>query len=222
MSSVSAFKADVRAFQSILNSFGADLKEDGVFGPRSAMAVSVLDQKDRRLVKSLADRLSIQIPSILSWTEVSNLIQEAAQRHKVPKLFLQRTIMIENVTSAQGVLIDTLGKHRGLGQFDQPTWKAVTCKPWTRVSDPRDSVNAIAKLYLMNEKSFRSTFPSGSYTLETAYLYHNQGAKSAERFLKEGELVYPNQSPEAVETVQLARRQHVNNRNPNRIITRFV
>jgi hypothetical protein len=216
MSSVSAFKADVRSLQSILNSFGADLSVDGIFGSKSALAVSNLVPQDRRLVKSLADRLSVDLPEIISWDQVNSLVVQASRKHNVPKLYLQRALMIENVTSPRGILIDNLGKHRGLGQFDEPTWKSVTKLPWSKVSDPASGVNALAQLYNMNRKNFNMQFKSDNYTLETAYLYHNQGASSAAKFLKSGSLVHPAQSAEALETMRLARKQYVNNGNQRR------
>lgn len=216
MSSVSAFKADVRSLQSILNSFGADLTVDGIFGAKSALAVSNLVPQDRRLVKSLADRLSVDLPEIISWDQINTLVVQASRKHNVPKLYLQRALMIENVTSPRGILVDNLGKHRGLGQFDRATWKSVTRQPWSKVADPASGVDALAKLYNLNRKSFEVQFQSDNYTLETAYLYHNQGASSAARFLKSGSLVYPEQSPDAVETMQLARKQYVNNGNKRR------
>jgi hypothetical protein len=126
--------------------------------------------------------------------------------------------MVENVTSAKGVLIDSIGKHRGLGQFDQPTWKSTMRVDWSKVVDPALGVEGIAKLYLKNEKSHSIHFPSIPYTLETAYLYHNQGASSAKRFLQSGDLVYPKQSHEAVDTMRLARKQHVHNSKNRRYV----
>jgi hypothetical protein len=124
--------------------------------------------------------------------------------------------MVENVTSVRGILIDSIGRHRGLGQFDSATWKSVTKLPWSKVTDPTAGVTAIAQLYKANAKSFASQFSEGVYTVETAYLYHNQGASSAAKFLTSGRFVYPKQSSDALETMQLARKQYVNSGNKNR------
>lgn len=181
---------------------------DGHFGPMSALALNRSPQDVREVVNDLAQELDWRLPDVVNEMEMDQLVDEYAQKFDVPRSYLASLVILENTMKDGNYIVEHEGTHRGLGQFDRPTWKAVMNEPFFNSVLPSKSMEAISRLYAKNKDSYLAKFPDGEYTDEIAYLYHNQGAPAAAVFLETGNLVYPMQSKKAITLFAVARNKH--------------
>jgi hypothetical protein len=132
-----------------------------------------------------------------------------------PASYLRKILFLENWTNDEQVGTSLTGMFRGLGQFARSTWNSVrkevrhrdnTIPDWAvGVHDPLISLKMVAFLYASNKRVFNKHFPEGVYSDEIAYLYHQQGASAARKFLVSGNLVYPGQSKKSLAVLDMAR-----------------
>lgn len=199
-----------KTLQLVLNSLGHGLAVDGVVGSRTFAALNK-SIPDHPWLKKLAEQLGIKERDFLSFTQIDQLASRVAQEEQIPASYLLSTFKIENKQVTGGIEVEYEGTFRGIGQFNAKTWNSVMDVPFSEVTNHTQSAIATARLYKANKVSFLNAFPSGKYTDEIAYLYHNQGASSATRYLRYGLLRYPKQSRHALNTFALARGQHHGN-----------
>lgn len=109
----------------------------------------------------------------------------------------------------RGYVIEREGKYRGLGQFDKPTWDAVSNVSFDHAGDPLSDLQSTLSLLRSNRRVFRNQFSNGNFTADVAYLYHNQGGYYAARYLRTNVLKWPNQSDKAISAFARARRDYV-------------
>lgn len=102
-----------------------------------------------------------------------------------------------------GYVISHAGTYKGLGQFDAYTWNALQPLgleyPYSLAGNPTADVRATLLLLRDAGRYHRNKFGFEMKDVNTAYLFHNQGAPSAASFLRSGVLVYPKQSKKARE-----------------------
>lgn len=127
---------------------------------------------------------------------INDAIARVAEETGVPSSYLELVVETENWVSKDEVTTTLTGKYRGLGQFDSSTWAAVSPHPYDRAAEVYPGLLATARLYTANKDTFRRGV-GGVFTDAIAYLYHNQGAGNAKRYLLTGDLKYPAQSAQA-------------------------
>jgi hypothetical protein len=198
---------NARALQTIVAS-RQPIVVDGMIGSKSLAAIKRLSEVDRFVVLGASRMMRIVLPTIKPAITVSintarGVAELVSDRTGVPLDFLMLTLELENFKSADGTgySVEFEGTFRGLGQFDKATWDAVMPNvSFERVCDTSLSLTAIATLYLSNKATFvRQGNNPLLYSIGIAYLYHNQGAGSANLFLRTGMLVFPDQSRAAVD-----------------------
>lgn len=214
LSRCSVVKTIVKAVQTVLNGITGSnkLRVDGIDGPATQAAVQEALESTTWFKSFLDDSGYVFTPAeFLSTTQLRQLAQSASESTGVPESYLYETFLHENVPANGGVNVEFQGTFRGLGQFNERTWRSVMTAPWVQVSNHSLSALATARLYLDNKKSFLRRFKDGVFTDEIAYLYHNQGASAAAKFLETGKVKYPKQSGKALRTFAIARGQHYDN-----------
>lgn len=208
-----------KAVQYTLRALGKPVSADGIIGPQTRAAVSSLTGQDRALVEALESRVAppSQRPGwmFVSYATARNAIDAAHAETGVPLSYLASILPLENVEVTGGYKTTTSGTFRGLGQFDEQTWNGLRRLgyPLPSFGDgavrPETAMKAVAYLYQANRKTHAAVFPGSEFTDELGYLYHNQGAPAAQRYLRTGQLVYPEQSEHALSVAASARSQHV-------------
>lgn len=218
-----ATSEDVQLVQALLQLLGAKgLKIDGLWGPRTAQAVTALSADDQALLltavkhgrphlaplikDSLGRQGTKREPHFIPWGELTSLAGRVQQELGVPSSYLLLMLRLENKTNEAGVYPEYEGTFQGVAQFNRATWNGLRTKyaafelpPYTQgVTDTLASLRAAAILYKDNNYSFQRDFPNGAlYSDGIAYLYHQQGASAAKRFLTSGRLMYPDQSAQS-------------------------
>lgn len=207
-----------KAVQYTLRALGKPVAADGVIGPRTDAAISSLTGQDRALVESLKARVakSSQRPGwmFVSYATARNAVDAAHAETGAPLSYLAKILPIENVEVQGGYETTTSGTFRGLGQFNEQTWNGLRrlghpLPPFSEGAvKPDVAMKAVGYLYKENRRSHVASFPGSEFTDELGYLYHNQGAPAAQRYLRTGQLVYPKQSEHALSVAASARSQH--------------
>lgn len=205
------------AIQYLLRASGANVRADGILGPKTEGALVAAPKSVQQTVQTMRSTvaaLPVPVdPAFISDQALSPLVQRAASVTGSTISYLELSLRIENFRdSGRGGFRTVLtGSHRGLGQFDEVTWNSISrvgdVGVYPSVADPNHagSVLAMGYLYLENKRVFLAAFPDGKFTDEVAYLYHNQGSTQATNFLRSGKLSYPSQSREAIRVMQIAR-----------------
>lgn len=199
-----------QAVQTAIRALGTQpIAIDGIIGNQTIAAYSKLSGDAKGIVDNLARSLDVDINrKIVSKADLSRIAENVSARYNVPLSYLMNTVDIENIPVADGYLIETAGKYRGLGQFDRVTWNAVTSEPFNRAGDVASDLRAIAQLYLANKQTFRNEFGPREFTDRIAYLYHNQGAGAAAQYLRTGKLRFSKQSDVALAVFRDAKGEH--------------
>lgn len=192
------------------------LKLDGNPGPLTYAVFNSLPLSDREHIlsclcigESESGIMNHFIPSIkLSMAEFVSLVADVALVHgdgdPVLREYLLLMATTENVVTSDGsFIIEHAGTFRGIAQFNKVTWEAVMPKGTfeSLSANPVTSLVAAIKLWYANKKSFRAEFGSKSYSPSVGYLYHNQGASQAAKYLKSGRMTPVLQSQSAVAKV---------------------
>lgn len=196
----------LQAYLQATSSTRAYIKLDGVLGPKTVAAYEQAVSKGDELVTHVAKKLGVVMPKRLSWAYLKPLIASASAVHGVPEEYFVKTIIIENkVIDNTMIEVEYEGTHRGLGQFDKPTWEGL---PELGVSyevgtaDDVVSLRAIALLYLNNkqqyEKLAKTLSSSAPFSMNVAYFYHNQGGPRASAIIRGRAGLRGNQSKDAV------------------------
>lgn len=207
------------AMQYTLRALGKNVQADGLLGNQTRSAISSLSGQERQILTTLQNQLPNRrstVPGRIFFTskELADGIGRVSSEQSVPNSFLADMVELENYVVPGGVETTTTGNFRGLGQFNRTTWDALirlgaNLPPWERgVTTVLDSLRAAAYLWKENRRAYLQQNPGRIFTDEIAYLYHNQGAPAAVRFLRTGKLVYPDQSDKAVRVAAVARSQH--------------
>lgn len=175
---------------------------------RSAEAsAAVVDSVPRSVERTVPGDAAYLLADVLSTVE-------KIAPSGVPKSYLRKMLFLENFTSDQEIGTTVTGYYRGLGQFSRRTWNDIRREfklehdlpSWELgTQDPVVSLLMAGYLYLSNAAVFGRQFPGQIFTDEIAYLYHQQGATAAKRFLLKGNLVYPNQSKKSLVVLDKAR-----------------
>lgn len=203
------------AIQHMLRAFGANVRADGILGPKTQAAITQAPPAVSRLVESMQSTYAALTPKDLAFIkdeDLTLLIASASKATGCPVSYLRTSVALENIRDDRGGYRTTLtGTFRGLGQFNQVTWNGVSklgdIGNWPTSAEPNHtgSVKAMCLLYLDNKRAFLAQFPKGRYTDEVAYLYHNQGSYGATSYLRTGILLAPEQSSQALRTLRIAR-----------------
>lgn len=199
--------APENALQHLISVFDQSQSVDGIIGLRTASRIRGLATRDTMVVQSFAEKvLSYKEPQLLSSDSVSELISEVSSGNSEYEQYLELMVELENKITPQGVFVEYAGTFKGIAQFNRETWVSLGGPSFEEVVDTKVSLQQALKLYLDNQSSFRTIFgPGPKYTKEIAYLYHNQGASSAARFLDVGVLTYPGQSNHALMVFDFAK-----------------
>lgn len=158
----------------------------------------------RKLVRP-GDNLLREGHLFVSCAEVESVCDEL-ELSKEHREFIDFALPIENYnvilddgdSRTPGYVTSLTGTFRGLGQFSRSTWRSVVGKPFPLVADTRLSIKAMCDLYDDSKRHFAAS-GGQNFDAKVAYLYHNQGAGSAVKFLQTGQLVYPKQSTRALD-----------------------
>lgn len=189
----------VRIIQAAIAEAGYTIVIDGHLGVQTITSFSQLSPEYLVPLLKASVAMDVNIAAPVAVEIVDLYIDRIYVMHaKYLALLLPLENHILSLKAKDHYVIDILGTHQGLGQFDQPTWESISKLPFSSSREVEASIDSIVALYLANRKSFRLHF-KGIFTDEIAYLYHNQGAPSAYMFLVNNELVYPKQSKEALE-----------------------
>lgn len=192
------YAAAVEFAQVIISHFTSiDLKVDGVFGRKTALALA---KAPAEVVDRLADiftALTFSLPLLVSDQDMKAAVEVAAKANSVDPSLIWEVVKQENPHITGYYMVEFSGTFRGVGQFNKTTWASVTDAPWSDVNKTAVSLDAVAKLAKANKQYYDSYF-TGPFTPEVAYLYHNQGAPAATEFLQTGRLRYPDQSSKAL------------------------
>lgn len=185
--------------QRILRILGATVSIDGIFGPNTFRSLSVIASQLNADPNKLGRLLGLEYDLMIPRSAIESILSFKTKREAD---FIRFMLSIENqgLMNSDWVYNDNFGKHRGLAQFDAPTWESVSDVPYDEgVVDPQCTIDAAIRLFHSNEMYF-TTKIGGVYTNEIAYLFHNQGASGARHYLTKGNLRWPNQSLIALET----------------------
>lgn len=171
------------------------LSELAVMGVEAAIAEAPIEREDQGDVMS-----KVQGRGTVSYSRkvVDAAIDRVAGELGVPASYLTLVVELENWVSDDEVVTTTVGTFRGLGQFNRVTWDSVMSIPYSRAAEIYPGLTAIARLYKSN-RVYHSANLGSEFTDAVGYLYHNQGAPSAKKFLVTGRLQYPKQSRKALE-----------------------
>lgn len=204
-------KSSIAALQSMVSALGATaVKIDGLIGPQTAYAMSRLNEVSRTLVEGFIKLAGIDMPTLVSLSELRALANDVGRETKVEPGVLMFIVEHENAIVNGHIYVEVEVPYVGIGQFDEPTWESVSTLDYSAAKEIVPSMYAIANLYHANAKSYlvkrKKNVP---FTKEIAYLYHNQGAGSAYKYLATGEIVHPKQSAKAIKTMKTAGEQYV-------------
>jgi hypothetical protein len=214
----------IKSVQAMISALGKiKLSLDGDFGAKTIRALLNLGEPQRQLVQNHASKLDVSTPHVLSASQADILATTASMKTGVPKSYFEKVIKLENKTVQGNVIVEFDGTFKGIGQFNRPTFEAVSTSPWSQVKDHSTSLEAVGQLYLANKKSFQVNRTADfEYTDEIAYLFHNQGAGAASSFLDSGKLKYPKQSRKALAVFDLAQVYYNDQRPKGGAFTRTV
>lgn len=205
------------AVQYALRALGYDVRVDGIYGPKTAEAVSKAAAAGKSVITNMINALpDADAPAnslVITRPDLYELMCVVSEATDVPMSYLELCMVLENKWLSGGVVMELEGRFRGLGQHDKKTWDGLIKLgyklPAFEQMDKESSLYATAYLYKENEKAFKAR-RRGTFFDEVAYLYHNQGAPNAYLYLTTASLRYPGQSPAAREVLVTARRRHVN------------
>lgn len=205
-----AFSGIVKTLQRVIGIQYPSVTADGIYGTITARNYSRLPEQLKEAHDVVAASLGYIPPQVLSLDGVSTMAENVAKGYRVPVSYLLKTIFLENkvVLRDDTIFVEYEGKYKGLGQFDEETWTSVMGTDFSDVKSSEQSLIAIAKLYVANKQSFMIQHGKKPFTDSIAYLYHNQGAGSASRFLRGQSLVYPKQSSRALAVFDTARKDY--------------
>jgi hypothetical protein len=208
------------ALQRILAQGGPEPVVDGLYGRMTSRAY----QRASGIVQSLHDDVAQDLgyipPVLASFDEIEKICSDVASSWGVPSSYMTKILMAENQVNLNKdeILIEYDGTFKGLGQFNSATWESVVPYPFADVVSHARSAEAVCRLYLANKATHASVF-SSPFTDNIAYLYHNQGAGSARRYLDTGNLTFPKQSELALAIFAIARRNHYGEISTGGIVT---
>lgn len=189
----------VEAFQAYLQATSptaAYIKVDGLLGPKTVSAYEQAVRSGDELVTHVAKKLGVVMPKRVLWSKLNPLIASASAQYAVPEEYFVKTILLENRSiDASTIEVEYEGSHRGLGQFDRPTWQGafasagLSAPPYeVGTVDDVISLQAIALLYLDNKRQYLALAKTLSsktpFTLNIAYFYHNQGGPRAAKIIQ--------------------------------------
>lgn len=203
----------VKGVQLLLRAAGATLAIDGIFG---SVTTAALQSKGSTTLKSLVSELGLKPQAIAQssnrWVfipddEIEDAIKQAVKRFPQSEKFLRMMVKFEARPGPGGVFTTFDSTFKGIAQFAQTTWNLGSKRlpevgPFDNVHDTAKSM-LLAAWYFMDHQSIYEAFRrkrglSTPYNAELGYLYHQQGAVAAERFLVSGTLMYPGQSSASV------------------------
>lgn len=200
-------------FQSSLNAYapGDKLIVDGILGPRTEAKAKLISGQSYNVSNVDNDVKAVfAYPTVISVVTIQDKFN-ALQGSKLIDRSLswnmfELALHIENKVVGDFVDVNYEGKYRGLFQFDVTTWSSVMgLSTWMDgKSSTSLQLQAMGKLLIANRDYHRVSDSNVAFTPEVAYLYHNQGASSAESFLLSGTLRYPKQSDKAIGVFDLA------------------
>lgn len=199
-------KNEKSAIQTFMNSIGTRLKVDGQIGFSTARALNRLPVERKLTVEGFATVMRVDLPDLYTWNEINVIVSEVTRDRDVPPSYLLKMIELENRTTTSSILVEYEGSFKGIAQFNEETWALVTRVPYSFVNDVSLSLIAASSLYQHNRVDFNRTFPDQDFTDDIAYLYHNQGTPSANKFLKFGDITHPHQSEAALAVLAEARK----------------
>lgn len=185
--------------QRILRILGSTVSVDGLFGPNTFRALSMIASQLGADPNKLGRLLGLKYDLMVPWSTVESILSSKSKKESDYIRFLL-SIEKQGMMDSKWIYNDGFGTYRGLCQFDTPTWRAVSDIPYELgVTDPKSAIDAALKLYYKNELYFTLNI-GGLYTNDVAYLFHNQGAAGARHYLTTGSLRWPKQSLAALET----------------------
>lgn len=202
-------QSGVKALQAYLQATSPTAKYialDGVLGEKTVAAYTAAVNSGDVLVSHVASKLGVVMPKKVPWTKLKPLIESVSARYNIPQEYFDKVLRIENRSVDElTLLVEYEGTHRGIGQFDKQTWSGAFRSAGkdvpdyeTGVIDDATSMEAIALLYLDNKRAYdalaRAISTSTPFTLNVAYLYHNQGAPRSKAILTAGRSIIGNQS----------------------------
>lgn len=209
--------ASVRALQARLQRQGAAIAVDGVIGPQTLLAA----HEFYAFAAEVADFPADFAWDYVTWDEIRYVMSIMTREMYVNVSFLNVMIKTENYHDTMGVLIKNEGYARGIAQFTEATWSKVTGSDWNESRDVGASLRAAMRLYMANRSVHANSFPGVVFSDAVAYLYHNQGAPGASKFLRSGKFVYPKQSDDALALMRSTRLSYESNEKSG-IIPSFV
>lgn len=198
------------------------LTVDGVIGPKTLSKIVDMSPARRAMVTQFGGLVNVPVNEmIVSTATLFEYADEVGRFIGVPTSFLLSCVSYENYYYRDHFLIEVEGKFKGLGQFDRTTWESVSSANFEEAISPVTSLDAIARLYLANRIVFENQrIPGFEYTVDVAYLYHNQGASAAAEFLRGKEQVrYPLQSEGALAVFTRIKGQQKNEVSEDRSIS---
>jgi hypothetical protein len=189
----------VQLAQTLLNHLGISVQVDGLPGQQTMGGISALPKEQRKALVNLTSAMNT-CDSFLLLKTLKKIAINATTAESTPSAvsFLSLLIDMENTVYQGVVYVKSSASFKGIAQFNEKTWSALTSLPFSLAEDPKTALRAAVKLYKAN-RSFHTNHSTLPFTDDIAYLYHNQGASSALDYLKHGRLVYPKQSVAAVD-----------------------
>lgn len=202
------------ALQALINSLTRPdrLVVDGEIGPETINAIAEMPSGHQEIVNTYANVILGTVPPrLIPYDRITKMVSDVAMIMRVPASYLDLVVKLENKNTRKGVFVEYEGTFKGIGQFNEATWNRVSEKDYDKyVTNDFESLKAVASLYIANRLTYFRQFPSGAYTDEVAYLYHNQGAGGAASYIRSGVVkpVLARQSQKAIEIAKIAHDQH--------------